>query len=311
MPLRVNAKRKRRVCSGRGSGRRDLPTSRYAERGRRYRTAVIEYGKRMRYNGNIRKDGLTGMKFAGKEKTEKGNAVTRASVSTRYGEIEFDLLRGGVRRLNLRVRRDGSVAVNAPASMPFREIENFLLRRAGWVSRHVDEALKRLAPSFSEEGYAPLFGERVPVVVKDGAVARAVFSEGKIAVTSPDCDKEAADRAVSRLLVRTAREELPTIFRRAEESLGGRFGAPVRVEVRLMRSRWGSCDRKNRVIRLSAMLVAAPAECVRYVCMHELAHLEEGGHDRDFYALLKEICPRHAELRRRLNEETERLFQKI
>lgn len=156
-----------------------------------------------------------------------------------------------------------------------------------------------------------MFGERVPVVVKDGAVARAVFSEGKIAVTSPDCDKEAADRAVSRLLVRTAREELPTIFRRAEESLGGRFGAPVRVEVRLMRSRWGSCDRKNRVIRLSAMLVAAPAECVRYVCMHELAHLEEGGHDRDFYALLKEICPRHAELRRRLNEETERLFQKI
>ena len=57
---------------------------------------------------------FTRREFMAKDKTEKGYVVTRASVSTRYGEIEFDLLRGGVRRLNLRVRRDGSVAVSVP-----------------------------------------------------------------------------------------------------------------------------------------------------------------------------------------------------
>ena len=63
MPLRVNAKRKRRGLLRAGSGRRDLPTSRYAERGRRYRTAVIEYGKRMRYNDSeqaVHKAGVYG-----------------------------------------------------------------------------------------------------------------------------------------------------------------------------------------------------------------------------------------------------------
>ena len=48
-------------------------------------------------------------------------------------------------------------------------------------------------------------------------------------------------------------------------------------------------------------LVTAPPECVRYVCLHELAHLKVHGHGADFHALLEKLCPGHRALKRRLD----------
>jgi predicted metal-dependent hydrolase len=50
---------------------------------------------------------------------------------------------------------------------------------------------------------------------------------------------------------------------------------------------WGSCTPADRTIRLSRRLVGMPDYVVDYVLLHELAHLIEPGHGREFWALLQ------------------------
>jgi len=52
-------------------------------------------------------------------------------------------------------------------------------------------------------------------------------------------------------------------------------------------SRWGSCTPADGTIRISARLKGMPPWVLDYVILHELAHLLQPGHGRDFWALLK------------------------
>ena len=49
-------------------------------------------------------------------------------------------------------------------------------------------------------------------------------------------------------------------------------------------ARWGSCTPSDRTIRMSARLQGMPTWVVDYVLVHELAHLLEAGHDKNFWA---------------------------
>lgn len=53
-----------------------------------------------------------------------------------------------------------------------------------------------------------------------------------------------------------------------------------------MRRRWGSCTPGDGTIRISRALAAFPEYVLDYVLVHELAHLQEPGHDAAFHALV-------------------------
>jgi predicted metal-dependent hydrolase len=52
-------------------------------------------------------------------------------------------------------------------------------------------------------------------------------------------------------------------------------------------SRWGSCTPAEGTIRISARVKGMPAWVLDYVILHELTHLLQPGHGREFWALLE------------------------
>ena len=76
---------------------------------------------------------------------------------------------------------------------------------------------------------------------------------------------------------------------------------PSRVQVRLQRTRWGSCSNSGTLSLNAALMFLAPA-VVRYLLIHELCHLISLNHSRRFWAAVERFEPNYEALDRQLTE---------
>lgn len=75
----------------------------------------------------------------------------------------------------------------------------------------------------------------------------------------------------------------------------------VKWKVRAMKSMWGSCHWRRRMVTYNSELARASRELVEYVVVHELTHLKAHDHGSGFYALMDGRLPGWKDLRRRLS----------
>lgn len=92
------------------------------------------------------------------------------------------------------------------------------------------------------------------------------------------------------------------------EHWSAELGIPYkRIAIRSQRTRWGSCSAKGN-LNFNWRLAAAPAAVLDYVVIHELCHLRELNHSRDFWAHVKLACPDYKSHRRWLRDNTAALM---
>lgn len=86
-----------------------------------------------------------------------------------------------------------------------------------------------------------------------------------------------------------------------------RVGEPYRrVQVRLQRTRWGSCS-SGRNISLNAALLFVEPCLVRYLLVHELCHLRHLNHSNRYWRLVERFEPDYRRLDARLAEAWARI----
>lgn len=80
--------------------------------------------------------GAARMSMGGKQrKRHKEMDKNAAPLQRRAGGVDYELTRKRVKNINLRVRRDGSVAVSAPCRTSFAHIDAFVAGRAEWIAQ--------------------------------------------------------------------------------------------------------------------------------------------------------------------------------
>ena len=72
----------------------------------------------------------------------------------------------------------------------------------------------------------------------------------------------------------------------------GHFEKPVvRLSVKKMTTRWGSCNSKKGFINLNLRLITKPLKAIEYVILHELTHLKFAHHQASFYDEISRLMP--------------------
>jgi predicted metal-dependent hydrolase len=209
------------------------------------------------------------------------------------------------RRYVRRLRPDGAARVTIPRGGSAAEARRFAERNAGWLEKQLlRQATRPREAKAWTIGTEILFrGEGVQLAVDaQGQTGLVRFASEAVRVPDPTADLRPA---IERHLREMAASELPArVF-----ELAALHQLPVRrVAVRNQRSRWGSCSRRG-TISLNWRLVQTPVFVRDYLVLHELAHLKEMNHSRQFWNEVARLCPAYLEAERWLKQHSSLLEQ--
>lgn len=71
------------------------------------------------------------------------------------------------------------------------------------------------------------------------------------------------------------------------------------ISIKNHKARWGSCSSSNN-LNFNYRIVFLPLKLADYIVVHELCHLGELNHSKDFWSLVAKALPHHKDLRKEL-----------
>jgi predicted metal-dependent hydrolase len=200
------------------------------------------------------------------------------------------------RRLTARVHVGGRVEIVVPIGVNAHAVRDFVQRFTPWIDRKVEAMRGLMAPA---ESIPPVIefaytDERFSVEWRHLALRKVTEHGQHITVQAPD--ERAARSLLQGWLKRAAQERLaPRLLHLA---MNLKYTV-ARVAIRCQRTRWGSCSTRG-TISLNCSLVFLRPEIVRYLFVHELAHIKHMNHSANFWSLVAKLEPEYRRLDREL-----------
>jgi len=208
---------------------------------------------------------------------------------------------GRARHARIVVRPDMSIEVVLPQGVHAMRAEALLREKERWLTRTLNRF--RIDPQLEQKRCQNGRPEQISFKSvdldfcvtyhkTDSSQVRVSERGSELRFTGCVDDSLKLNIALRRWLKRKGGELLLSLLKTESERLGLHYR---QAAVRLQKRCWGSCSR-NRTISLNAKLLFLPQPLMRYVMIHELAHLKEMNHSKAFWALVErydESCMEH------------------
>lgn len=187
----------------------------------------------------------------------------------------------------------GQVKVTAPYRATNALIEDFV--RGNWdrIIAQVQRC-KQVGLDLEAGKEIKLWGQAYPLEIKRGKKSRALVEGDRVIleIAGKD-DQEKRDKVLREFYRSLLVKEAGPLVNKYEEAMGLKIGE---VRTKKMKTRWGTCNIRDRRVWLSLNLVHYPKECLEMVLVHEMVHLVEKKHNSQFYRILSQYYPKWKEV---------------
>lgn len=144
-----------------------------------------------------------------------------------------------------------------------------------------EEYLNAAPDRVFEEGESfPYLGEDYELVVEQRSASQ--MEDGSIRLAKHHVKQTSIKQALRQFYRRKAREVIEDKIDHYADEMGVTYD---RLEIRNQRTKWGSCS-SSGTLGINWRLIMAPEEIIDYVIVHELAHLEEANHTKQFWSVV-------------------------
>ncbi len=199
---------------------------------------------------------------------------------------------------NIRIRvlsPTGQVKISAPHRVSREEIIKFASSEIEWIKEKQSQILKRQLKYENGETHY-LWGRPYSLqLIEKNRNFREVFVEDE---KKPSLEERR--KTMIEFYRHEIKSAIPDVLEKSVAVVGRE---PDEWRVKNMKTRWGTCNTREKRIWINLQLAKKSPQCLDYVMIHELTHLIVPNHGSQFKAYMDKFYPNWREVRKLLNQQ--------
>ncbi len=206
----------------------------------------------------------------------------------------IEVTKKNIKNIYLRANSsNGRIALSAPKHISDETIRLFILSKLDWLKKRqkkIQQSIQLTNYEYTDKETHYIWGNAyiLSIIEKDAPAIIELTNNTIILTIKPGANFETKKQIINKW----SREELRLHAIPLIEKWSPILGVSInKLYVRYMKTYWGSCNTHAHTIRLNTELVKKPPECLEYVVVHELVHLLEPSHNKNFHRLMTAYLP--------------------
>lgn len=191
--------------------------------------------------------------------------------------------------VGIQILKDTTIKVTIPYFFPKSHVAKIIEEKKEWIQNAQQKMLTR-SERKAPVGHYLYLGKSYPLEIRPG-------QKELIEVTDKMYIANFNDKFLQKYLTswykQQARKVIVERVNHYAKIAGLKFKS---IAITTAETRWGSCS-SNKTLNFNWKLIMAPLEVIDYVVTHELAHLTEMNHSRDFWETVRKMYPLYREYR--------------
>ena len=210
-------------------------------------------------------------------------------------DFTIEVVRKDIKNLHLAVYPpNGRIRIAAPLRIDDEAVRLFAISKLTWIKRHQAnfDSQERQTQRECISGESHYFNgvryllnviyqqEKPRVDIRQKKYIDLYVREGST--------KEQRQKVINEWYRKHLKELIPGLVEKWEKTIGVKTND---WGIKLMRTKWGTCNIEAKRIWLNLELAKKPVHCLEYIIVHELVHLLERNHNENFVAYMDKFIP--------------------
>lgn len=200
------------------------------------------------------------------------------------------------KRISIKIKQQSAELI-LPHERFLNKGRSFLLTKESWIRKKIQQTQNTFV---IEANTIPLFGKLYSLNYKENPI-KAVLLEDEIITISAPKEKH------KEILINFLKEKLLSEVLIIADSLKAKYNLHyISIKINKNKTIWGSCSSKAD-LAFNIKLAMVPPEILHYVIAHEMCHIIEMNHSKNFWSLVAQIHPNYKQAKLWLKANTTRL----
>ncbi|WP_100074503.1 M48 family metallopeptidase [Chryseobacterium camelliae] len=220
------------------------------------------------------------------------------------GSVDIEVTFKAIKNLHLSVHPPyGKVTIASPDFYDLEKVKIYAATKLGWIKREQDKirSQEREEPKLmiTQESHQFL-GKRYLLKVIEANRPKLVLKHNAIELyATPNATLEQKHNTLYNWYKRELEAKIGNLIFDYAKLMNV---TDINFGIRKMKTKWGSCSIEKRMLWFNIELAKKPIDCIEYIVVHELVHLLERNHNKNFIILMDKFLPNWRIQKRILNE---------
>lgn len=199
---------------------------------------------------------------------------------------QANIIRDNRKNVKILISPAGELFVYAPKRLNIEKLKEIIDNREDWIKRKISYIKEELEKNQYLLSYKDilLYGKSYSIEYSDNIKKIKIDNDKYL---FPNSKKDKFLTTIKSWYKKLANQIIIPRLEQLAQSLNLSYTSAKIIDTK---SKWGSCDNK-RTIKINYKVIMLPHNLIDFILIHELIHLIELNHSKQYFAILSKVLP--------------------